>query len=66
MVRYSRCRSEKVFRPIGTDESDIESQYMDCWSTDPTTATPIFPQAVSKNLFEAIWQAWYFSDNSNK
>ena len=35
----------------------------DYWSTDPTISTPIFPRTVSRNRFESIWQAWYFSDN---
>jgi hypothetical protein len=36
----------------------------DYWSTDPTMATPVFPQTMSRNHFEAIWQAWHFNDNS--
>ena len=35
----------------------------ECWSTDPTISTPIFPHTVSRNLSESIWQAWHFSDN---
>jgi hypothetical protein len=38
----------------------------DYWSTDPTISTPIFPQTMSKNCFESIWQAWHFSDNSQQ
>jgi hypothetical protein len=36
----------------------------DYWSTDPSTATPVFSQTMSRNRFEAIWQAWRFNDNS--
>jgi hypothetical protein len=36
----------------------------DYWSTDPTIATPVFSQTMSRNRFEAIWQAWHFNDNS--
>ena len=36
----------------------------DYWSTDPTITSPILSQTMSGNLFEAIWQAWHFSDNS--
>jgi hypothetical protein len=36
----------------------------DYWSADPRIATPVFSQTMSKNRFEAIWQAWHFSDNS--
>jgi hypothetical protein len=38
----------------------------DDWSTDPTISTPIFPQTMSRNRFESIWQAWNFSDNSQQ
>jgi hypothetical protein len=38
----------------------------DYWSTDPTIPTPIFPQTMSRNRFESIWQAWHFSDNSQQ
>jgi hypothetical protein len=38
----------------------------DYWSTDPTISTPIFPQTISRNRFESIWQAWHFSDNSQQ
>jgi hypothetical protein len=38
----------------------------DYWSTDPTTSTSIFPQTMSRNRFELIWQAWNFSDNSQQ
>jgi hypothetical protein len=38
----------------------------DYWSTDPTISTPIFPKTMSRNLFECIWQAWHFSDNSQQ
>ena len=38
----------------------------DYWSTDPTISTPIFPQTVSRNRFESIWQAWHVSDNSQQ
>jgi hypothetical protein len=31
----------------------------DCCSTDPTICIPVYPQAMSKNGFEVIWQAWY-------
>jgi hypothetical protein len=34
------------------------------WSTDATIATPVFSQTVGGSRFEAIWQAWHFSDNS--
>jgi len=27
---------------------------------------PVFPQTVSRNRFESIWQAWHFSDNSQQ
>jgi hypothetical protein len=36
----------------------------DYWSTDPAIATPVFSQTMSRNRFEAIWQAWHFNDNS--
>jgi hypothetical protein len=36
----------------------------DYWFTDPTIATPVFSQTMSRNRFEAIWQAWHFSGNS--
>ena len=36
----------------------------DYWSIDPTIFMPIFPQTMSRNCFEYIWQAWHFSDNS--
>jgi len=36
------------------------------WSTDPTISTPIFLHNMSRNIFESIWQAWYFSDNSQQ
>jgi hypothetical protein len=36
----------------------------DYWSTDPTIATPVFLQTMSRNQFQAIWQAWHFIDNS--
>jgi hypothetical protein len=36
----------------------------DYWSTYPTIATPVFSQTMSRNHFEAIWQAWHFNDNS--
>ncbi|PSN34409.1 hypothetical protein C0J52_20640, partial [Blattella germanica] len=36
----------------------------DYWSTDSTLYTPVFPQTMSRNRFEAIWQAWHFSDNT--
>jgi hypothetical protein len=36
------------------------------WSTDPTISTPIFPQTMSRNSFESIWQAWHFSENSQQ
>jgi len=38
----------------------------DYWSTDPTISMPIFPQTMSRNRFESIWQAWHFSDNSQE
>jgi hypothetical protein len=38
----------------------------DYWSTDPTISTPIFPQTMSRNHFESIWQVWHFSDNSQQ
>jgi len=38
----------------------------DYWSTDPTISTPIFPQTMSRNCFESIWQPWHFSDNSQQ
>jgi hypothetical protein len=31
----------------------------DYWSTDPTISTPIFSHTMSRNRFEAIWQAWH-------
>jgi hypothetical protein len=34
----------------------------DCWSTDPTISTPIFPHTISRNHFESTWQAWNFID----
>jgi hypothetical protein len=34
----------------------------DYWSTDPIS-TPIFPSTMSRNRFEAIWQARHFSDS---
>jgi hypothetical protein len=37
----------------------------DYWSTDPTITAPVFLQTMSRNHFEAIWQAWHFSDNSH-
>jgi hypothetical protein len=36
----------------------------DYWSTDPTIAAPVFSRTMSRNRFEAIWQAWHFDDNS--
>jgi hypothetical protein len=38
----------------------------DCWSTDTTISTPIFPHTMHRNCFEFIWQAWHFSDNSQQ
>jgi len=38
----------------------------DYWSTDPTIPTHIFPQTMSRNRFESIWQAWHFSDDSQQ
>jgi hypothetical protein len=36
----------------------------DYGSTGPTiTTTPVFSPTMSSNTFEAIWQAWNFSDN---
>jgi hypothetical protein len=28
--------------------------------------TPPLPHTMSRNSFESIWQAWHFSDNSQK
>jgi len=36
----------------------------DYWSTDSTITTTIFSQTMSQNHFKAIWQASYFSANS--
>jgi hypothetical protein len=36
----------------------------DYWSTDPTITTPTFSQTMSRNRFEATWEAWHFNDNS--
>lgn len=33
------------------------------WSTGPNMATPIFPQSMGWNHYEAVWKAWYFSSN---
>jgi hypothetical protein len=38
----------------------------DNWSTDPTVTSPVLSQTMRGNLFEAIWQAWHFSDKSTK
>jgi hypothetical protein len=38
----------------------------DYWSTDPTISIPIFPQTMSRNRSESIWQARHFSDNSQQ
>jgi hypothetical protein len=38
----------------------------DYWSTDPLITTPIFSQTMSRNHFEAIWQAWHFSNSQLK
>jgi hypothetical protein len=38
----------------------------DYWSTDTTISTPIFPQTMSRNHFELIWQAWHFSGDSQQ
>jgi hypothetical protein len=38
----------------------------DCWLTDPTTVTLIFPQTKSSNHFKAIWQASHFSYSSEQ
>jgi len=38
----------------------------DYWSTVPTISIPIFPRTMSRDRFEPIWQAWYFSDNSQQ
>jgi hypothetical protein len=36
------------------------------WSTDPTNTTPIFSQTMSRNRFEAIWQAWQLKNYSSR
>jgi hypothetical protein len=36
----------------------------DYWSADPTIAAPEFSQTMNTICYEAIWQAWHFSDNS--
>jgi hypothetical protein len=34
----------------------VRKEYIrDCWSTDPTISTCIFPRTVSRNHFESIW-----------
>jgi len=33
---------------------------------NPQFPNPFFPQAVSRNLLESIWQAWHFSVNSQQ
>jgi hypothetical protein len=38
----------------------------DYWSTDTTITTPMLSQTMSRNNFEAIWQAWCFNNSELK
>jgi hypothetical protein len=38
----------------------------DYWSTDPKIAIPVLSQTISRNRFEAIWQAWHFNNSQLK
>jgi hypothetical protein len=61
---YTR-RDEKGLRLIilmGQVRKDI----WDCWSTDLMISTHIFPNTMSRNRFETIWQTSHFGDNSQK
>ena len=63
---YHTWRNEKVLVLIILMGQARKENIRDCWSTHPKISTPIFPHTVSRNHFESIWQAWYFSDNSQQ
>ena len=65
-LKWSNITPEEMRKFLGLIilEGQVRKENIqDYWSTDPTISTPIFPDIMSRNHFESIWQAWHFSDN---
>ena len=53
-LKWSNITPKEMRKFMGQVRKESVRDY---WSTDPTISTPIFPQTMSRNRFESVWQA---------